>query len=716
MRVDEAIKEPKEDRLDRAPLAERLAESVLKAGQGASLVVGVTGTWGTGKSSFLNLLRSCLEEKQKAYEVEGKKLALLEFQPWHYANQDQLIDQFFRAFRAGVLKQGTGESSKKIATLLEALSVAVKPLGEFHPLVKLAISGIKGLSKAIGAQEPQSVEAAKKGIASVIQDNKLKLVIFIDELDRLNFTEINQMFQLVKSLADFPNTVYVLGFDREVIEQALESSQKGFGRGYLDKIIQMPFPLPVLSRVQIDKFLRAGLKDAFKNHQIELEQLWTQEQEDRYRSLQLDQLFTTLRGPLKLVNRLDFALGALKEEVDLVDLIGILALEILAPEVHGKIQGRPDLFWEPARGDFKNLISRGNGIDGSDKGYKTALETPLGENWGEKPFFPIVTTLFPCVEGHISDSYNRRKEAIQNNRINSPEHFNSYFSLSLTPGQLTRSHVFRILGDGKDWQGMAERMVNLVELDRVPDFPNFLLDFVNQIPLESVEPLLKALFEASKTLQPTNFSEGWTDTYLHQLIYWLLVKDNGQQSRSSLLMQSIENPKTELSLLIALTREFALDQGEGRSIKKDPADWVIDPPSLAKLKKISMDRILQLARSGELPTMPGSEVLIWSWEHWGDLEELQTYCSEWINQDKGLCLIAECSLGDLILSPTSGRLFRQLKAEMVKYFVSPEIFLGKAQAYLRTHEPTALYYDKFKDYVERETQLPPTPPQNTPPA
>ncbi|OGH00493.1 MAG: hypothetical protein A2600_05720 [Candidatus Lambdaproteobacteria bacterium RIFOXYD1_FULL_56_27] len=718
MRIDEAIKEPKEDLLDRAPLAERLAAAVLAAGEGASLVVGVTGAWGTGKSSFLNLLKGSLKEKKEAFEKDGKKLALLEFQPWHYANQDQLIEQFFRAFRAGVLKQGEGESNQKIAKLLEALSVAVKPLGESHSLVKLAISGIKGLSKAFGAQEPLSVEAAKAGIASAIRDNKLKLVIFIDELDRLNFTEINQMFQLVKSLADFPNTVYVLGFDREVIEQALESSQPGFGKGYLDKIIQMPFPLPALGRVQIDKFLRDGLQATCKSHQIDLEKLWQTERFDSYDSLQLDRQFKTLRGPIKLLNRLDFALGALREEVDLLDLIGILALEILVPEVHAKIQEHPELFWEPVRGEWETQLSY-NEVEPETTRYQTNLIDLLGSNFRKETNYFSLAELFPRISSDYSfqDISSRRKEAIQNNRISAPEHFNAYFNLSLSPGQLTSGLVSRILEDGKDWEGITERMLQLVAPQRYTDFPNFLLDFVDQLPMESVEPLLKAFLKASETLFPTRFDEGWTYSSGDRLVLGLLKREKDQKSRSDLLLRSINSAKVELSLLISLTRDFALEEKEASN--RPVEERTLSPSALKEIKRIAIQKISELAQSDGFPTDFGAQVLIWSWAKWGDDQEqdkLREYCLKTVQTEVGLSLIANCSLGQPIFDRTDRFGTRQIEDGKLESFVPPAVFLERAQAYLDSHEPTAPDYVLLQDYVDRAGQKQLNLPQNTPSA
>ena len=55
--------------------------------------------------------------------------------------------------------------------------------------------------------------------------DRLKIVAIIDDIDRLNDEEIRAVFQLVKSLADFPNMMYFLSFDLDTVTHALNSVQ-----------------------------------------------------------------------------------------------------------------------------------------------------------------------------------------------------------------------------------------------------------------------------------------------------------------------------------------------------------------------------------------------------------------------------------------------------------------------------------------------------------
>ncbi|MDQ3053375.1 MAG: KAP family NTPase [Actinomycetota bacterium] len=70
-------------------------------------------------------------------------------------------------------------------------------------------------------------------------------VVVIDDIDRLESSEIRDIFKLVRLTASFPNVVYLLAFDRARVEDAL--SQSGFdGRAYLEKIMQLGVDLPIV--------------------------------------------------------------------------------------------------------------------------------------------------------------------------------------------------------------------------------------------------------------------------------------------------------------------------------------------------------------------------------------------------------------------------------------------------------------------------------------
>ena len=74
-----------------------------------------------------------------------------------------------------------------------------------------------------------------------------EILVMIDDIDRLTADEIRQLYRVIKSVADFPNVIYLLAFDKRVVINALEKTQDipGAGEEYLEKIVQTPFELPI---------------------------------------------------------------------------------------------------------------------------------------------------------------------------------------------------------------------------------------------------------------------------------------------------------------------------------------------------------------------------------------------------------------------------------------------------------------------------------------
>lgn len=111
----------------------------------------------------------------------------------------------------------------------------------------------------------KNIQKIKDDLVSEIKKNNIKFIILIDDIDRLSTIDIQSVFKLVQSIADFPNTIYLLAFDYDIVTRALEEVQKDNGESYLEKIIQTPFNLPVISEVKITQIFISELNKIFKN-------------------------------------------------------------------------------------------------------------------------------------------------------------------------------------------------------------------------------------------------------------------------------------------------------------------------------------------------------------------------------------------------------------------------------------------------------------------
>ena len=77
----------------------------------------------------------------------------------------------------------------------------------------------------------------------------------LDDIDHLSNEQIRYVFQLITSVARFPNTIYLLVFDKEIVVEALKDVQSGNGQDYLEKVIQMPIQIPDIQRSDLRNIL-----------------------------------------------------------------------------------------------------------------------------------------------------------------------------------------------------------------------------------------------------------------------------------------------------------------------------------------------------------------------------------------------------------------------------------------------------------------------------
>jgi predicted KAP-like P-loop ATPase len=225
---DSPLIDPASDLLGHAPFAKALATSISRMPPADGLVIALHGPWGSGKTTILNFVEQYLKQ-----ESEITRPIIVKFAPWWFSGQHDLTERFFDQL-AGHLKEDggvSGETLERIADFTEAIS-------EFP--IPILSQVLKGGGKILCAVRQKNLTKLKEEIESSLRALGRKIVVVIDDIDRLTAEEIRQMFGVVKSVANFPNTIYLLAFDRDVAERALEPLQNvQKGKEYLEKIVQV---------------------------------------------------------------------------------------------------------------------------------------------------------------------------------------------------------------------------------------------------------------------------------------------------------------------------------------------------------------------------------------------------------------------------------------------------------------------------------------------
>lgn len=371
-----------QDDLGRAAFVSNLASVIRTYGKLDSLTIGLYGPWGCGKSTLLNFVIENLSQ----YPDD---IAILRFNPWNFSQQDTLVSTFFASISALIKRSDKSKKAKKAAALLETFSAVTAPL-VLAPGLGVVPQTLKQLSDAARdyADVFSDVDASKAAISDALVRSPRRYVIVIDDIDRLTEPEIRLMFQLVKSMADFKNVVYVMAFDRNIVAKALDPITGGEGYAYLEKIVNVPVDVPPLTGRQVQRILTLHLT-AYSERQREYN--WSNKRLEALMPIAV-RGFSTVRQIERFINALAIVEGLTKADVDFTDLIAFTILKALEPKLHDFIASHPELFVD-------DLANRFLAKDDQDEFDRKAIEAAFADlqTLSHEDATEVLSIVFPRV-------------------------------------------------------------------------------------------------------------------------------------------------------------------------------------------------------------------------------------------------------------------------------------------------------------------------------
>lgn len=457
---DQPIHSKKEDRFNRWKFAAQIADTIARRHDPSSIVIGLYGPWGDGKTSTLRLMEKALTEHQH--------VVVIGFNPWHFQSEEQLLKGFF-----ATLAQALGKS---IPTLKEKIGAALKGYGSILSLASISVGSViqinagdtaKGLGDALSAVE---LDDLRSRIENLLAESGKRIVVLIDDIDRLDRVETHAIFKLVKLSASFDHTSYVLSFDDEMVAAAIGEryGDGGYeaGRSFLEKIIQVPLHLPPPDQIQLRQMTFEGVEGALTQVGITL----TQEHSDTFAQHFIEGLEERLRTPrhAKLyVNALMFALPILKGEVHPVDLMLIEGLRVAYPKLYIAIRNNPECF---LKGGFTEHYE----AEMHEKLLAEVLNQSLkGMSDAEKvKIHNLLHTLFPRMRNTSYDSGWDRRWA-REQRICSDHYFKRYFAYDVPSGDVADLEVVRFL-DSLSGMDEVHQNLTLQEFSNRNAFPHLI--------------------------------------------------------------------------------------------------------------------------------------------------------------------------------------------------------------------------------------------------
>lgn len=628
-RPDLPITSSKEDLLSRASFARSLADALISYAYQESLVAGIYGPWGSGKSSVVNVVLERVEELSAERPVDERPL-VVRFNPWNYSDQNQLIAQFFRSLSVSLRRRDAGEIAKKAGEQLDTyaeffapLALIPDPSGLGNVLAVAANAVLKKAGVALvawGKLKEKDLEKVRKDLDALLANQKRKILIVIDDIDRLNITEIRQTFQLVKSLGDFPNTVYLLAFDHAIVSKALAQEQGGAGDQYLEKIVQVPFQLPAVSIEEVHKVLFSRLDEIFKDVPSDR---WDGTHWGNVFHGGLRHFISTLRDVNRYINSLRLSYPMVAEEVNPVDFLAITALQVFEPALYDGIRDNEDL--------FAGLLDEGYGTrnEAREQARSRCNEIVSRRSvLAEDQCKELLQRLFPRVEsiyegmGYAADFLGSWRAS---GRVCSPEKFSIFFSLSLPAGEIPESELTATLSSASSEAAFAEALQQQIQAGRAVRFIERFQDFTSdRVPLEHVPNIVTALMDIGD-----HFPEGSegglierdTSMQIMRVLYQLLKRYESQDERFAVLRHAIGAATRSIYTSVREVGLQAQQHGERRpngETADPPEKRGVTPEQLNILKGLAAAKIESWAADGRLLAHRELASILYSWREFAE--------------------------------------------------------------------------------------------------
>lgn len=426
------IEQASEDALGRMNFVRRLADALIDktTAKSRGIAIGVTGAWGSGKSSVLNLLRQHIKDTYP-------QALVVSFDPWLVSGRNDLISEFIRELIRTINADPQASAQlKKIGATIAKYGEYVAPVAAtWIPLLGPVIKAGSGLIKE-AVKSDESLTGLKSRLMKELAAIDVPIIVLIDELDRVEDDEIRTVAQLVRSVADFPGISYVLAYDTKRVIQALGASATGpqaedRGRAYLEKIVQLQIPLPVIFSNELARLLASELS-ALQTQLRLPENFRSIERYQKLEKLLTEDVIDTIRDISRLTGTFHAIAGMLRDEVDWIDLLGFCTLLTKAPQTVEVLRAQPDQFTDDIFSEAGVIRAMAAEKQSADERLNTLV--PAAEN--RDSVKKLVTFLFPTLSDTSRSRDNTRFDALFRRRP-----LLTTLRMGLVPGEYSRDEI-----------------------------------------------------------------------------------------------------------------------------------------------------------------------------------------------------------------------------------------------------------------------------------
>lgn len=307
--VDQALEPGGQDSLEIASYHEALVDFIKQTD--TPMTIGVQGEWGSGKTSLLYQIWNKLEEENREHPDDENYLQIW-VNSWEHSllcTPEECLLKIVNEIIQALLEADVDKSKKdKVRDGVQSLMKGALRIGSS---LAAGSAGTDAVDSIFSSQS-NSIKELRKQLNSLVDEIKdlktnpyQRVVVYVDDLDRIEPRDAVSILELLKNIFNIKDCVFVLAIDYQVVVKGLKEK---FGeptpenewefRSFFDKIIQLPFTMPMGS-YDIGKYVLNLLND-IKYYESDDDQL----DEDLIESLVTLSIGTNPRSIKRLINSL----------------------------------------------------------------------------------------------------------------------------------------------------------------------------------------------------------------------------------------------------------------------------------------------------------------------------------------------------------------------------------------------------------------------------
>jgi len=624
------------DRLNRESFAEHLSEILVLNPGDDCLTVSLEGEWGYGKTSVINLVKKhCVQHSLKP--------VIIEYNPWLSGKAEALIQDFLVQFSSQLNIPDRPKEGLKAAKELLAYSKLFNAM-KFIPGAEPWASTVEGVFKIFGGATEKISKLKeldlldrKKKVKEVLASLNQSIIVIIDDIDRLTPDEAFQIVRLIKAVADFPGTSFLLAFDPEYLTGALERHGINKSDQYIDKIVQLRVPLPlithkdmqILADIELKNLSTKNLTERFDEDQERLALLYHQH---------IKYVIRTPRELKRLFNHLRFVLKQTEDEVSFTDLYSLSLLMIKAPVVYQHIKDTPAAY--VGRNFDEELVMEKPEeiVKQHEESRIKPLDSVAQKDRGH--INEILKDLFPLIEN--SEYGTRGSEYDKLGRIASPKRLYIALHYQIPTGYAADTDIALFISGDIDRHDYLKRSI---DDDFIERFFELLSQNINKVDENNILGILKAIYDVflpSEYLQvheESKMSFFGFDPFRN--IRWVTIDlIRKSENKPELILQLLKT-KDYIYITVDIIRRLLVQYGEIETTELSDKDehW-LDEAVYKEVKKIWVASVIDIIREGTIFNSVYASHVCFTLMH-ADKKKTQELFSDILSQEGGIEKIAQ---------------------------------------------------------------------------